>query len=81
MYNTQITKQEIKMDQTPTDFNLKRHYLTELRNKQTANFDAFINATKSVLEPESEVHYYPFWSNAVLIPLIGFVFMMCVVFI
>jgi hypothetical protein len=69
------------MTNVPEDSMLKRHYLTELRNKQTANFDAFINATKTVLEPESEVHYYPFWSNAVLIPLIGFVFMMCVVFI
>jgi hypothetical protein len=69
------------MTNVPEDSMLRRHYLTELRNKQTANFDAFISATKTVLEPESEVHYYPFWSNAVLLPLIGFVFMMCVVFL
>lgn len=69
------------MTNVPEDSMLRRHYLTELKSKQSANFDAFLNATKSALEPESEVHYYPFWSNAVLLPLIGFVFMMCVVFL
>jgi hypothetical protein len=69
------------MDETPTDFNLKRHYLTELKAKQSSNFDGFLKATEKTLNPESEVHYYPFWSNAVLLPLIGFVFMMCVVFL
>jgi hypothetical protein len=69
------------MTNIPEDNMLRRHYLTELKAKQSANFDGFLKATENTLNPESEVHYYPFWSNAVLLPLIGFVFMMCVVFL
>ncbi len=69
------------MTNIPEDSMLRRHYLTELKAKQSANFDGFLKATEKTLNPESEVHYYPFWSNAVLMPLIGFVFMMCVVFL
>ena len=69
------------MTNIPEDSMLRRHYLTELKAKQTANFEGFMKATERALTPDSEVHYYPFWSNAVLLPLIGFVFMMCVVFL
>lgn len=69
------------MIEPPTDFSLRRHYLTELRNKQSANFEAFLEATNEVLEPESTVEYAPFWSNQVLIPLVAFSFFMALVFI
>lgn len=69
------------MTNIPEDSMLRRHYLTELKNKQTATFESFLNATQKTLEPETTVEYYPFWSNQVLIPLIAFAFFMAVVFI
>ena len=51
------------MNNIPEDSMLRRHYLTELRNKQTANFEAFLEATNEVMAPESTVEYAPFWSN------------------
>ena len=68
------------MEYEVTDSTLKRHHLTELKSKQAKNYEKFMKATEKkeqVIEPE----YYPFWSNEVLLPLIGFVFMMCVVFL
>jgi|688.fasta_scaffold98093_8 hypothetical protein len=79
----------------PEDSVLKRHYLTELKSKQTLNFENFMKATEKYKQGDVAVErveaidlsvkeqpaYYPFWSNAVLIPLIGFVFMMAVVFL
>lgn len=69
------------MDNIPTDNTLKRHYLTELKFKQTSNFENFMKATEQQPQEIETVPYYPFWSNQVLIPLIGFIFMMCVVFL
>lgn len=40
----------------PEDFNLRRHYLTELKYKQQENFESFIHATECsqpVIEPSS----------------------------
>lgn len=80
----------------PEDSVLKRHYLTELKSKQTINFENFMKATEKYKQglvtiekvdsidlsvPDNKPEYYPFWSNEVLIPLIGFVFMMAVIFI
>lgn len=79
----------------PEDSVLKRHYLTELKSKQTLNFENFMKATEKYKQGDVSVErvdaidlsvneqptYYPFWSNEVLIPLIGFVFMMAVVFL
>lgn len=69
------------MNNIPEDSMLRRHYLTELRNKQTANFEAFLEATNEVMAPESTVEYAPFWSNQVLLPLVAFSFFMALVFI
>ena len=67
------------MNNIPEDSMLRRHYLTELKNKQSVNFDAFMNATQPV--KIIEVPYAPFWSNQVLIPMFVFAFFMMLVFI
>ena len=53
------------MNNIPEDSMLRRHYLTELKNRVE----------------ENEVVSAPFWSNQVLIPLVVFGFFMALVFI
>lgn len=54
----------------PEDSVLKRHYMTELKYRE----DALIELTR----PKQ---FSPLWSIEVMVPLIGFIFMMAVVFI
>lgn len=68
------------MTNIPEDSMLRRHYLTELRSKQRANFDAFTQATQgSVIEakvPEAVAGTdYPVWTTACFIMLMVFLFL------
>lgn len=68
------------MHNIPTDNTLRRHCLTEIRNTQQANFDAMIYATQQ--KPEVIEHEYaPILSLQVILPLIGFIFVVGLLFI
>jgi hypothetical protein len=56
------------MNQIPTDSMLRRHYLTEMKNRNDGSY---------------ETHEYdtPLWSNVVMIPAILFLFFMGVIFL
>ena len=69
------------MNNIPEDSMLRRHYLTELKSKQTTNFETFMNATQKNQSPEVTVEYAPIWSNQVLIPMAAFAFFMALVFL
>lgn len=68
------------MEYEVTDSTLKRHHLTEIKSKQTINFEKFMKATEKK-ELTIEPMYYPFWSNQVLVPMIAFAFFMALVLI
>jgi len=54
------------MNNIPEDSVLRRHYLTELRNKQAEQAEQAVTRE---------------WSNMALFPVIAFLFFMCIMFL
>ena len=70
------------MTHIPEDSMLRRHYLTELKSKQDILLQKFIDHTEITKPNDTSVYAPPpLWSNNVLIPLIGFLFFLAILFL
>jgi len=63
------------MNFIPSDNTLKRHCITEIRNAQQANFAAMLFATQPVPVPVKQS------IASVVLPLVGFLFIVALFFV